>query len=380
MKIGFVSAHPMTYPGGVQNHILGLKKEFEKRGHKVKVIFPIDKFFLKKNKEKISKDSIIIGKAFYFTGNASKANFNFEPSPSLIKKILEKENFDILHFQNIGIISAFQILKAVKKIEKKPIKILTLHSFWDASKILNLPISFWFLNKKVLPIFDGIIFISKPVSLQVDYQGPSKIIPNGVDIDFFKPKGQKIKKFDDNKINILFVGRLEKRKGLIYLLLAFERLKKKRKNIRLIVVGDGKEKRKLEKIIKEKKIKDVFFEGEIKKDDLPKYYRTADICCFPSIFGEAFGIVILEAMASGKPVVAFANKGYKEVLKGKGGEFLVKPKDTEALAEKLDLLIKNEKLRKEMGDWGRKEAEKYSWGEIAKKTLNFYQEIIKFKK
>ena len=84
-------------------------------------------------------------------------------------------------------------------------------------------------------------------------------------------------------------------------------------------------------------------------------------------------------MASSRPVVAFANRGYKEVLKGKAANFLVKPKDIKMLSKKLEQLIENEKLREEMGKWGRKEVEKYSWDKIAKDTLNFYNKVLKSK-
>jgi phosphatidylinositol alpha-mannosyltransferase len=141
----------------------------------------------------------------------------------------------------------------------------------------------------------------------------------------------------------------------------------------LIVAGDGPEKENCEKFVKENNLRDVVFLGNVEKE-LPFLYVTCDIFCAPSIFGESFGLVILEAMASGKPVVGFANEGYKELLKGKKGEkFLVKPKDFKGLAQKIEILIKNEKLREELGKEGLKEANKYSWSKIAKEVLNFYQ-------
>jgi phosphatidylinositol alpha-mannosyltransferase len=154
---------------------------------------------------------------------------------------------------------------------------------------------------------------------------------------------------------------------------AFSILKKKYQNLRLIVAGDGPERENCENFVKENNLRDVVFLGTVVKE-LPLLYATCDIFCAPSIFGESFGLVILEAMASGKPVVGFANQGYKELMKGKKGEkFLAKPKDFKELARKIEILIKNEKLRKEMGEWGFKEAKKYSWSRIAEKVLNFYQ-------
>jgi phosphatidylinositol alpha-mannosyltransferase len=150
-------------------------------------------------------------------------------------------------------------------------------------------------------------------------------------------------------------------------------LKGKYKNLRLIVAGDGPEREKCENFVKEKNLRDVIFLGNIEKG-LSSLYATSDIFCAPSIFGESFGLVILEAMASGLPVVAFANQGYKLLLKGtKGEKFLAKPKDFKSLAKKIEILIENEKLRKEMREWGLKNAQKYSWEKISEKVLNFYQ-------
>ena len=103
------------------------------------------------------------------------------------------------------------------------------------------------------------------------------------------------------------------------------------------------------------------------------YYKSCDIYCSPAIFGESFGLVLVEAMACQKPVVAFANEGYKSVLIGKGARLLAKPRDYKTLAQKLEILIKDKKLRREMGEWGTKEAKKYSWTKIASQVLNFYQ-------
>jgi len=400
MKIAFISTHAFTYPGGVRKHTLALKREFEERGHQVKLILPRDtidesQILLHRLKGKESflqkkeKDTIFFGGALYVPGNASKTNLSLNITPLSIWRRLKKERFDILHFQNFGVFLPLQVLEAASQLQKPPLKILTLHALWDASIIFQeIPTLIDILNTFILPRFDAMIGVSKPVLSQINYKGPKEIIPNGVDLNLFNPKGSKIKKFIDTKcetekyackLNILFVGRIEKRKGLIYLLKAFEILKQRYQNIRLIIIGEGERRKKIERIVKKHKISDVFFEGQVEDGDLIKYYRTADICCFPSIYGEAFGIVLLEAMASEKPVVAFANRGYREVLIGKGKDFLVEPKDVDELVKKLEILIKNKSKRKGMGKWGREEAKKYSWGKISEKTLKFYEKVIKLK-
>ncbi len=122
-----------------------------------------------------------------------------------------------------------------------------------------------FIGEFIIPRFDGIIVPSKPVLSQISpikYNCPKEIIPNGVNINFFNLRGPKINKFQDAnqrtqsktiKLNILFIGRIEKRKGLIYLLKAFRILRKKYRNLRLIIVGEGQRKRKMESFVKKHK-------------------------------------------------------------------------------------------------------------------------------
>lgn len=368
MKIGFVSPHTFSYPGGVQKHIKNLASEFEKRGHSVKFIFPREEIPQKKD-----KNTILFGGSFYISANASKTNISLAINEISISRRLKKEKFDLLHFQNFGVFLPWQVLD-----NSKSLNILTMHANPDGSRLFKLfPDFFNIFNDYILPKFDGLIGVSEVALKNINFNGPKTIIPNGIDTNTFKPNVEKITKFDQKKINLLFVGRLEKRKGLIYLLKAFKLLQGDKLPVRLIIVGDGPKKREAKEFIKDNNLKDIFFEGQITDDKiLAKYYNSADICVFPSIYGESFGIVLLEAMACGKPVVAFANEGYKCTLKNtKGEKFLVKPKDHKELAEKLEFLIENPKKRKEMGQWGIGEAQKYNWPQIASKTLEFYQKV-----
>ena len=142
-----------------------------------------------------------------------------------------------------------------------------------------------------------------------------EIIPNGVDTKHFNPKVKPMEGFNDGKINILFVGRLEKRKGFDYLLEAYRLVKSEMPDCRLIQVGPGVRLLKgYKKYIEQYGIPDVNFTGYATYDDLARYYNTADIVCFPNTGRESQGIVLLEAMAIGKPIVASAIDGFLSVL------------------------------------------------------------------
>lgn len=368
MKIALISFHSFLNPGGVKRHVLALYKEYKKRGIETKIIVP-----RRKVKEDYGKDVILLGTSFPINFGGGISDFDINFNPMAIEGTLKKEKFDVLHLHNFSFPSGLQTL--LSPLTSNTLNILTFHSDISRSKFLKkFPQLISLFNKFCQWKIDGVIGVS-PVALKVfrNYSKPKIVIPNGVDLEEFNPNLPKIKKYQDEKIYILFVGRIEERKGLIYLLKAFKILQNRFSNLRLIIVGEGPLKEECQKYVKENNLKEVIFEGEV-TNELPLYYKSADIFCAPSIFGESFGLVILEAMACGVPVVAFANQGYKNLLRGKKGEkFLAKPKDYRELAQKIEILIKDPKLRKEMGNLGIKEAKKYSWSKIANRVLDFYQ-------
>jgi len=365
MKVGLVSYHALYVEGGVKTHILNLQKEFLKKGIECKIIAP-----RRSRKENYGSDILLLGTSFPITSIGTQGDFCVSFYPVSIKKALDREKFDVLHFHNMGLPLSGQILE-----RSNALNILTFHANLEGSKALkSFPKILYPLQKLANQHIDGIIGVA-PIALKHfnDFPGPKQIIPNGIDLNQFNPQNPKIKRFLDEKINILFVNRIEERKGLIYLLKAFQVLNQEFSNLRLIVVGDGNLRQECEDYVKTNKLNEVCFEGQIEVGDVPSYYATSDIFVAPSIFGESFGIVLLEAMATGKPVVAFANEGYEGVLRDKKGGVLVPPKDYLGLAQQLKSLIQNEDLRKEMGEHGLQEAKAYSWDKIANQVLSFYE-------
>lgn len=120
----------------------------------------------------------------------------------------------------------------------------------------------------------------------------------------------------------------------------------------------------------------VVFTGYVPGDELPSYYRSADIFCAPATGGESFGIVLLEAMACGKPVVATNIDGYASVLADGEEGLLVPPRDEDALAEALLKLLQDKSLRSSMGGKGLTKAEKYSWPNITRQVVNYYKLLL----
>jgi phosphatidylinositol alpha-mannosyltransferase len=121
---------------------------------------------------------------------------------------------------------------------------------------------------------------------------------------------------------------------------------------------------------------DVIFVGYVSEEDKPRYFKTADIYCAPSTGRESQGVVLLEAMAMGKPVVATSIDGYASVVTHSEEGLLVPPKNTEKLAEALLILLKDKTLQQKMGEKGRLTAQNYSWEQIAKRVFDYYLKAI----
>ncbi|MFC2013376.1 glycosyltransferase family 4 protein [Chloroflexota bacterium] len=376
MKIALVSPYDFAFPGGVTNHISALARHFTRMGHQVKVIAPASEAASNFNNKLIP-----VGKPRPVPASGSIARVTISPwlSPR-IESVLKEEKFDIVHLHE----PLMPMLCTTVLRLSKATNVGTFHAFCGQSGYdfmgynFGRPLSTMLL-KRWFHRLDGKIAVSKPAMEYVRkyFPGDYNIIPNGIDLEHFSPTVSPIDEFCDDKMNILFVGRLEKRKGLNYLLKAYKRVKQEIPESRLIVVGPGKKlRRKCEKEVVKSGLKDVVFVGYTSYDDLPRYYKTADIFCAPATGWESFGIVLLEAMAVGKPVVASSIDGYANVVTHGDEGLLVPPRDEEKLAQTLISLMGDQSLRQQMGAKGIIKAQEYGWERVARRVLDYYARVL----
>lgn len=369
----------LEIPGGVQEHARGLHDALTKLGQEVVIVACGQRGEEDKERKVVSLGSYSevrlprIPVIFDLIGRPALIPLTWQ-TPGKIKQFLEKEKFDILQFEGPAGLFNSEVLAL-----SKTTSVLTFHVFPGALDVFWLALPALPLLRCLNRKFGGRIAVSAVAAdyAQKYYPGKYQIIPNGVDVSRFSPQGRKLEKFIDNKVNLLFLGRFDPRKGILELLQAYQQLTKKFANLRLIVVGDGPQRKQAEEFIKENQLKEVEFLGRVPAEMVPVCYRTADIYCSPALYGESFGIVLIEAMASGVPVVAYANEGYRLVLKDKPfSDFLVKPGDIDGLARALGRLIKDADLRKKLGKEGLKEIKQYSWEAVGQRTLDFYKSVL----
>jgi phosphatidylinositol alpha-mannosyltransferase len=380
MKIALVSPYDYPYPGGVVKHIFYLDREFRRLGHDVRIIAACSDDVGEVPWQVIKVSGSIA--EVPFAGSVARITL----SPRVyrrVKKILKEEQFDVIHLHEP--MTPTLPLSVLRHVPLSPQSVVvgTFHAYREN----NHP-----GYEYVKPIFgrffdrlDGRIAVSEAVRdfLIPYFPGDYRVIPNGIDVErFSNPALRPIEGFDDGKLNILFVGRLDKRKGFKYLLRAFAQVKKIVPEARLMVVGayDKEDKEPFVLYARENRLRDVRFIGYVSEEDLPRYYQTCHVFCAPSTGFESFGIILLEAMAAGKPIVASDIDGYRGVLEDGEEGLLVQPEDERHLADALIRLLKDPALRGRMGQQGQAKATDYSWRKVAQQVLDYYRELLERKR
>lgn len=317
-------------------------------------------------------------------------------------------NFRVIRLSilNIPIISNFiyflKILKILKKINPDIIHVQMLYSealfctFFK--KFLNLPLvvsprgtDIYIssnLYKKIVIKFilknsDCILAQTKNQKVEIASYGIKNIVivPNGVDLDKFKLEKSEMRRElgFKNEFLIIFVGRLHKVKGVDYLIKAMKYLVKKSENIKLLIIGDGKEKRKLKELVRDENLEEnVIFKGMIENKLIPKYLTASDIFALPSI-SEGFPVTILEALASTLPIIASNVRGMNEIIENEKNGFLVEPKNSKKIAEKIIKLRDNEALRLKISENNMIKAREFSWENVIKRLEIAYDKALENK-
>ncbi|ACZ42772.1 Phosphatidylinositol alpha-mannosyltransferase [Thermobaculum terrenum ATCC BAA-798] len=368
MKIALVSPYDFATYGGVNQHILHLKREFQKHGHRVSIIAPVSDSGVELN----IPDFYGFGGVVPISLNGSVARLSFSLDLRWkIKLLMERERFDIVHLQE-PLIPALPLMVLQYS---RSINIGTFHAYAESSLgyFYARPVLQRFFNK-----LDGLIAVSEPAKEFASqyFDGEFHIIPNGVDVQAFSRHVAPVKELMDGRPNILFLGRFEEeRKGFKYALKSLRWVKHFFPDIRLVVAGKGDPDKFWSRIQKYHIEDNVRFVGVISDEERPAYMRSCKLLIAPSTHGESQGIVLLEAMAAGLPVVAGNIPGYASVVTNGQEGFLVPPEDEHTLALAIVRLLSDEALRNQMGNAGRRKANDYSWPKIANQLLEFYSRV-----
>jgi phosphatidylinositol alpha-mannosyltransferase len=366
MRICIVSDSYYPYPSGVSEHAHNLAETLRNKGHEVAILT------LHYPKERIEEGVQRVGRVLFIPMNGTIATVPFL-NPSVVRAFFMNSCFDVVHLHG----PFFPGLSHwALKYSPAPC-VATFHTTGFSQVTIGAG-----LYQRLFPFYKWLkarIGVS-PVAVEFIkpyIPGTYEIVPNGVDTSRFSPDVKEhgyVKKISGKKI--LFLGRLDTRKGLAQLLPAFALLVKEM-DVHLIVAGSGPERSRYEHFVDEHNLKGrVHFLGFIPNEDLASIYRSCDAYCSPALGGETFGIVLIEAMASGTPVAASRIAGYQQVINDGENGLLFDPRSPDDIKAKFSMMLADEELRRKLIDEGLRSAKSYDWSNVADRILEIYERAI----
>ncbi|CAM3221760.1 alpha-(1-2)-phosphatidylinositol mannosyltransferase [Mycobacterium intermedium] len=363
MRIGMVCPYSFDVPGGVQAHVLQLAEVMRSRGHEVSVLAPVSPH------TSLPDYVVSAGKAIPIPYNGSVARLRFGPATHRkVKKWLLEGDFDVLHLHEPN---APSLSMLALNIAEGPI-VATFHT--STTKSLTLTVFGGILRPMHEKIVGRIAVSDLARRWQMEALGSDAVeIPNGVDVDAFA-SASPLEGYPRAGKTVLFLGRYdEPRKGMTVLLEAMPTVVERFPDVQLLIVGRGDE----DELRRQASgfVEHVRFLGQVDDAGKASAMRSADVYCAPNTGGESFGIVLVEAMAAGTPVVASDLDAFRRVLRDGECGCLVTVDDGAALAQGLITVLEDEALRERYVAAASEAVRRYDWSVVATQITRVYETV-----
>jgi len=370
VKIGIVSQSYYPRPGGVTEVAHFSALELRKLGHDVTIITTHYS-----GVERPEAGVIRIGRNVLVPVNGAWVNMTVGLGlRAELERIFERERFDIIH-AHCPLVPTLPLLSlGAARPDQKVVG--TFHAAADKNFFYALfrgPLS------KRAKRLDCRMAVSEAARRFASsyFPGDYEIVPNGIDCRRFRPDLEPIAPYRDGRINVLFVGRMDPRKGVPYLCKAMPMIARELDgNVRFLIVGEKGLRAALCRRPANLRGAEIAWIGRVLPEELPRYYVTADVFCSPATGRESFGIVLLEAMASGVPIVASDIPGYRTVLAPGREGLLVEPRSASELARGIVTLARDPRLRGELALRGREKALRYDWPLVVRRLETIYRSVL----
>ncbi|MFD3508465.1 glycosyltransferase family 4 protein [Nocardia sp. NPDC058666] len=363
MKIGMICPYSFDVPGGVQAHVVELARVFIERGHKVSVLAPAS------DDTPLPDFVVSAGRAVAIPYNGSVARLSFGPMAyTRIRRWIDSNDFDVLHIHEPN---APSLSMLALKIAEGPI-VATFHTSTTKSLVLS---TFQGVLRPYHEKISGRIAVSELARRwQVEALGSDAVeIPNGVDVSAFA-RGEPLDGYPRAGRTVLFLGRYdEPRKGMDVLLGALPALIDHHPDVEILIVGRGDEER-LRRVAGEH-AGHLRFLGQVSDEEKAAALRSADVYVAPNLGGESFGIILIEAMAAGTPVVASELDAFRRVLRDGTAGLLTPIGDSDALATAIDLLLTDNDAREQLVRTATQVVAEYDWPVVAEQILRVYETV-----
>lgn len=363
MKIGMVCPYSFDVPGGVQAHVEQLAEVFIERGHRVSVLAPASE------DTELPEFVVSAGEALAIPYNGSVARLRFGPiTYSRIRKWIAENDFDVLHIHEPN---APSLSMLALKAAEGPI-VATFHTSTTKSLVLS---TFQGVLRPYHEKISGRIAVSELARRwQVEALGSDAVeIPNGVDVSAFA-RAPMLPGYPKSGGTVLFLGRFdEPRKGMAVLLGALPDLVNRHPDVEILVVGRGDE----DKLRREagELASHLTFLGQVDDAKKASAMRSADVYCAPNLGGESFGIVLVEAMASGTAVVASELDAFRRVLRDGVAGLLVPVGDSASLATAIDSVLSSEDVKNGLIEAAARAVTEYDWPVVAEQIMRVYETV-----
>lgn len=370
MKIGIVSQSYYPRYGGVTEHVHHTSVELRRRGHDVKII--TSRF----RHGEVPGAEHLIRVGYNVLVPFNKAFVDLTVGLRLrheLREIFREREFDLVHVH-----CPTAPTLPVMTLQTCPSPMVGTFHMTGGKNIMQD--AFHPMLSKLVRRLDARIAVSETArqTALLYYPGRYEQIPNGVDVERFHPSIEPFAKWrDPSRINVVFVGRLDPRKGVKVLLDAMpEVVRRTEGRARLLVVGDSYLRGRFEASVAAGIRDHVRFLGHVPSADLPRWYATGDIIVCPATGNESFGIVLAEAMAAGRAVVASDIPGYRSVVTPELDGVVSPPGDVAALAAQIVRLARDPELRRELSRRGRERSLDFAWPRITDRIEAVYRDVI----
>ncbi|HEY2306615.1 MAG TPA: glycosyltransferase family 4 protein [Streptosporangiaceae bacterium] len=365
MRIGMVCPYTWDVPGGVQEHIKDLAEALIGLGHEVSVISPAD------DDTPLPGYVVPAGRAVPVPYNGSVARLAFGPlSAARVRRWVKEGGFDVLHVHEPA---APSLSLLACWVADGPI-VATVHTANPRSRVMHAA---YLALQTALEKISGWIAVSEAArtTLVEHMGGDAVLIPNGVTVSRYE-KASALPGWPGEGGVLGFLGRMEEpRKGLDVLLRAFELLAAQRPGLRLLVAGPGdldEVRAKVPEAIRDR----LILLGQVTQQDKARFYHSVDVFCAPNTGGESFGVVLIEAMAAGAPIVASDLDAFEFVLRGGRAGELFLAGDPVALAAAASRLLDDPSLRARLSAAATDAVRVYDWPRVARDVVKVYEAVV----
>ena len=351
MRVLLACPYDWDAPGGVQVHVRQLADALEDRGHTVLILAP--------GSGPSGDPAVrIVGRPVRVPYGGTVAPISFSPGAwRRIRGAMRSFDPDVIHVHEpfTPSTSMLAVLAATGPV------VATFHAHLERSRLMELagPVL-----RQVHRRIDAAVTVSSAAAsfFRRVVRAPVEIVPNGVDVRMFASPTSPAEGLPDGRL-ILWVNRLDPQKGFVFMLHAFEIVAAQIEDAWLVVAGDGRDRVALRSLPDGVRRRIVPL-GRVAHEALPRYHAAADVFVSPAVGQESFGIVLVEAMAAGVPVVATDIEGYREVVRDGVDGLLVPPRDPDALAAAIRRVLTEPDLAAALSAAGRARAETFSWDAV----------------